>query len=81
MSFNLNFIYIITRLSFGGNCFYDNAAIRYHDFCSSNARQGTGIAPKIHRTQLSVGGQRSSALKVGLLGAYLGRGNCEALIK
>jgi tellurite resistance protein TerC len=86
MSFDLNFIYIIIQVIFlEGILSIDNAAV-LGAMVSVLPKQDMvpwpvslkSLGPPVHRF---LGAQRSSPLKVDLLGAYLGRGNCEALIK
>jgi len=79
MQFDLNFIYIIIQVIFlEGILSIDNAAV-LGAMVSVLPKQEMvpwpsplkSLGPPVHRL---LGGQRSSALKVGLLGAYVGRG-------
>ncbi len=79
MQFNLNFLYIIVQVIFlEGILSIDNAAV-LGAMVSVLPKQDMvpwpdplkSLGPPVHRL---LGGQRSSALKVGLLGAYVGRG-------
>ncbi len=77
--FDLNFVYIIVQVIFlEGILSIDNAAVLGAMVSVLPAQEMVPwpgplkfLGPPIHRF---LGGQRSSALKVGLLGAYLGRG-------
>ena len=79
MNFDLNFIYIIIQVIFlEGILSIDNAAV-LGAMVSVLPKQDMvpwpgplkSLGPPVHRL---LGGQRSAALKVGLLGAYVGRG-------
>ena len=79
MSFDLNFIYIIIQVIFlEGILSIDNAAVLGAMVSVLPKDRGVPwpgplkfLGPPVHRL---LGGQRAAALKVGLLGAYLGRG-------
>lgn len=79
MQFNLNFLYIIVQVIFlEGILSIDNAAVLGALVSVLPAKDMVpwpgplkSLGPPIHRI---LGGQRSAALKVGLLGAYFGRG-------
>jgi tellurite resistance protein TerC len=79
MQFNLNFLYIIVQVIFlEGILSIDNAAVLGALVSVLPAKEMVpwpgplkSLGPPVHRI---LGGQRSAALKVGLLGAYLGRG-------
>jgi tellurite resistance protein TerC len=79
MSFDLNFIYIIIQVIFlEGILSIDNAAVLGATVSVLPKDRGVPwpgplkfLGPPVHRL---LGGQRAAALKVGLLGAYLGRG-------
>jgi tellurite resistance protein TerC len=79
MHFNLNLIYILIQVIFlEGILSIDNAAV-LGAMVSVLPKQDMvpwpgplkSLGPPVHRL---LGGQRSAALKVGLLGAYVGRG-------
>src|SRR5512136_1642212 len=79
MSFDLNFVYIIVQVIFlEGILSIDNAAVLGAMVSVLPKRDMIPwpcslkfLGPPVHRL---LGGQRPAALKVGLLGAYLGRG-------
>ena len=79
MQFDLNFLYIIVQVIFlEGILSIDNAAVLGALVSVLPAKDMVpwpgplkSLGPPVHRI---LGGQRSAALKVGLLGAYLGRG-------
>ncbi len=79
MQFDLNFLYIIVQVIFlEGILSIDNAAVLGAMVSVLPAKDMVPwpgslkfLGPPVHRI---LGGQRSAALKVGLLGAYLGRG-------
>jgi len=79
MQFDLNFIYIIIQVIFlEGILSIDNAAVLGAMVSVLPPKDMVpwpgplkSLGPPIHRI---LGGQRSAALKVGLLGAYVGRG-------
>jgi len=79
MSFDLNFIYIIIQVIFlEGILSIDNAAVLGALVSVLPPKEMVPwpgplkfLGPPVHRI---LGGQRPAALKVGLLGAYLGRG-------
>jgi tellurite resistance protein TerC len=79
METNLNFVYVIIQVIFlEGILSIDNAAVLGAMVSVLPTQEMVPwpvplkfLGPPIHRF---LGGQRSSALKVGLLGAYLGRG-------
>ena len=79
MQFDLNFIYIIVQVIFlEGILSIDNAAVlgaMVSVLPPKDMVPWPGplkfLGPPVHRI---LGGQRSAALKVGLLGAYIGRG-------
>ncbi len=79
MSFDLTFIYIIVQVIFlEGILSIDNAAVLGAMVSVLPKDKGVPwpgplkfLGPPVHRL---LGGQRPAALKVGLLGAYLGRG-------
>ena len=78
MQFDLNFLYIIVQVIFlEGILSIDNAAVLGALVSVLPAKDMVpwsgplkSLGPPVHRL---LGGQRSAALKVGLLGAYLGR--------
>jgi tellurite resistance protein TerC len=79
MQFDLNFIYIIIQVIFlEGILSIDNAAVLGAMVSVLPPKDMVpwpgplkSLGPPVHRI---LGGQRSAALKVGLLGAYVGRG-------
>ncbi len=79
MQFDLSFVYIIIQVIFlEGILSIDNAAVLGAMVSVLPAKDMVPwpgplkfLGPPVHRI---LGGQRSAALKVGLLGAYLGRG-------
>lgn len=79
MSFDLSFLYIIIQIIFlEGILSIDNAAVLGAMVSVLPKREMVPwpgplkfLGPPVHRL---LGGQQSAALKVGLLGAYLGRG-------
>jgi tellurite resistance protein TerC len=79
MQFDLSFLYIIVQVIFlEGILSIDNAAVLGVLVSVLPAKDMVpwpsplkSLGPPVHRL---LGGQRSAALKVGLLGAYLGRG-------
>ncbi len=79
MQFDLSFLYIIVQVIFlEGILSIDNAAVLGALVSVLPAKDMVpwpgplkSLGPPVHRI---LGGQRSAALKVGLLGAYLGRG-------
>jgi tellurite resistance protein TerC len=79
MSFDANFIYVIIQVIFlEGILSIDNAAVLGAMVSTLPKEEMVPwpgplkrLGPPVHRL---LGGQRSAALKVGLLGAYLGRG-------
>jgi tellurite resistance protein TerC len=79
MQFDLSFLYIIVQVIFlEGILSIDNAAVLGAMVSVLPKEKGVPwpgplkfLGPPVHRL---LGGQRSAALKVGLLGAYLGRG-------
>ncbi len=79
MQFDLSFLYIIVQVIFlEGILSIDNAAVLGALVSVLPAKDMVpwpgplkSLGPPVHRL---LGGQRSAALKVGLLGAYLGRG-------
>lgn len=79
MQFDLNFFYIIVQVIFlEGILSIDNAAVLGALVSVLPGKDMVpwpgplkSLGPPVHRI---LGGQRSAALKVGLLGAYLGRG-------
>jgi tellurite resistance protein TerC len=79
MQFDLGFVYIIVQVIFlEGILSIDNAAVLGAMVSVLPKEKGVPwpgplkfLGPPVHRI---LGGQRTAALKVGLLGAYLGRG-------
>jgi len=79
MQFDLSFVYIIVQVIFlEGILSIDNAAVLGAMVSVLPKEKGVPwpgplkfLGPPVHRV---LGGQRPAALKVGLLGAYLGRG-------
>ncbi len=79
MQIYLSFVYIIVQVIFlEGILSIDNAAVLGAMVAILPQKEGVPwpgplkfLGPPVHRV---LGGQRSAALKVGLLGAYLGRG-------
>ena len=79
MTFDLNFLYIIIQVIFlEGILSIDNAAVLGAMVSELPTQERVpwpgplkSLGPPTHRI---LGGQRSAALKVGLLGAYVGRG-------